>query len=48
MLAGAEQAGIFESRDAGATWKLKTTTLDEHPASKDWNDPASFVKTDNA
>jgi photosystem II stability/assembly factor-like uncharacterized protein len=40
VLAGAEQAGIFESRDAGATWNLKTTTLDEHPASKDWNDPA--------
>lgn len=39
VMAGAEQAGIFESRDGGATWKLKST-LGEHPASKDWNDPA--------
>ena len=38
VLAGAESAGIFESRDGGATWKLLTTL--DHPASKDWNDPA--------
>ena len=38
LLAGAEQAGIFESRDGGANWKLLSTL--DHPASKDWNDPA--------
>ena len=38
LLAGAESAGIFESRDAGATWKL-LSTLDGHPAHTDWNDP---------
>ena len=38
VLAGAEQAGIFESRDGGETWKLLTGL--DHPASKDWNDPA--------
>ncbi len=39
LLAGAEQAGIFESRDAGQTWSL-LTTMGDHPAAKDWNDPA--------
>jgi len=38
VLAGSEQAGIFESRDGGETWKLLTTL--DHAASKDWNDPA--------
>ena len=38
LLAGAEQAGIFESRDAGATWKLLSSL--DHPAAKDWNDPS--------
>jgi photosystem II stability/assembly factor-like uncharacterized protein len=37
LLAGAEMAGIFESRDGGQTWKLLATP--EHEASKDWNDP---------
>jgi photosystem II stability/assembly factor-like uncharacterized protein len=39
LLAGAESAGIFESRDGGATWKL-LTTLEGHSAQKDWNDPS--------
>ena len=38
VLAGAEQAGIFESRDGGVNWTLLTNI--DHPASKDWNDPA--------
>src|SRR5437763_1520712 len=37
LLAGAERAGISESRDAGQTWKLLATR--KHEASKDWNDP---------
>jgi photosystem II stability/assembly factor-like uncharacterized protein len=39
LLAGAESAGIFESRDAGATWSL-LSTLDGQPGREDWNDPA--------
>src|SRR4051812_35578130 len=39
LLAGAESAGIFESRDRGQTWTLKTT-LDGQPGRGDWNDPA--------
>ena len=37
VLAGGEQAGIFESRDGGVNWTLLTNL--DHPASKDWNDP---------
>jgi photosystem II stability/assembly factor-like uncharacterized protein len=39
VLAGVEAAGIFESRDGGATWKV-LSTLAGHPAREDWNDPA--------
>jgi photosystem II stability/assembly factor-like uncharacterized protein len=39
LLAGAESAGIFESRDGGETWNL-LTTMGDHPAAGDWNDPA--------
>src|SRR5919197_5759649 len=38
LLAGAEAAGIFESRDGGKTWSLKTT-LDGQPGRQNWNDP---------
>jgi photosystem II stability/assembly factor-like uncharacterized protein len=38
VLAGAEAAGIFESRDGGATWSL-LSTLDGQPGREDWNDP---------
>jgi photosystem II stability/assembly factor-like uncharacterized protein len=37
LLAGAEPAGIFESRDGGGTWKHHCAP--QHEASKDWNDP---------
>ena len=40
VLAGAEAAGIFESRDGGATWSL-LSTLDGQPGREDWNDPAN-------
>ena len=40
LLAGAENPGIFESRDGGATWRL-LTTLEGQPGSDSWNDPAS-------
>ena len=40
VLAGAEAAGIFESRDGGATWSL-LSTLDGQPGSEGWNDPAN-------
>ena len=36
LLAGAESAGVFESRDGGATWSLKTT-LDGQPGRDEWN-----------
>ena len=39
LLVGAEQAGIFESRDGGQNWSL-LTTMGDHPAAKDWNDPS--------
>ena len=38
LLAGAEAAGIFESRDGGVTWSL-LSTLDGQPGRDDWNDP---------
>ncbi|PWU17412.1 MAG: glycoside hydrolase [Candidatus Rokuibacteriota bacterium] len=38
VLAGVEAAGIFESRDGGATWKL-LSTLDEEHGRESWNDP---------
>jgi photosystem II stability/assembly factor-like uncharacterized protein len=40
LLAGAESAGIFESRDGGTTWSL-LTTLDGQPGRTKWNDPAN-------
>src|SRR5581483_486435 len=39
LLAGGEASGVFESRDGGRSWALKST-LDAHPAAKDWNDPS--------
>jgi photosystem II stability/assembly factor-like uncharacterized protein len=38
LLAGGEAAGIFESRDGGRTWSLRST-LDDQPGRDDWNDP---------
>jgi photosystem II stability/assembly factor-like uncharacterized protein len=38
VLAGAEAAGVFESRDQGQTWRL-LSTLDNQPGRTDWNDP---------
>jgi len=38
VLVGAEAAGLFESRDGGATWSL-LTTLDGQPGRGNWNDP---------
>ena len=38
VLAGAETAGIFQSRDGGETWSL-LSTLDGQPGRPDWNDP---------
>ncbi|HEY2936476.1 MAG TPA: sialidase family protein, partial [Gaiellaceae bacterium] len=40
VLAGAEAAGVFESRDGGATWSL-LSTLDGLPGRERWNDPAN-------
>ena len=40
LLAGAESAGVFESRDGGATWSLKTT-LDGQPGRDEWNIPTN-------
>jgi photosystem II stability/assembly factor-like uncharacterized protein len=40
VLAGAEAAGVFESRDGGVTWSL-LSTLDGQPGSDAWNDPAN-------
>jgi photosystem II stability/assembly factor-like uncharacterized protein len=40
VLAGAENAGVFESRDGGATWSL-LTTLEGQPNRSSWNDPAN-------
>jgi photosystem II stability/assembly factor-like uncharacterized protein len=36
VLAGAESAGVFESRDGGASWAL-LSTLDGQPGRDDWN-----------
>ena len=38
VIAGAEAAGLFESRDGGATWSL-LSTLDDQPGRDDWNKP---------
>jgi photosystem II stability/assembly factor-like uncharacterized protein len=38
LLAGAEAAGVFESRDGGVTWSL-LSTLDGQPGRTSWNDP---------
>jgi photosystem II stability/assembly factor-like uncharacterized protein len=40
ILAGAENPGIFESRDGGVTWSL-LSTIEGHPAREAWNDPAN-------
>jgi photosystem II stability/assembly factor-like uncharacterized protein len=40
VLVGVEMPGIFESRDDGATWSLKSTLAGE-PGSEVWDDPAS-------
>jgi photosystem II stability/assembly factor-like uncharacterized protein len=40
LFAGAENPGIFESRDGGETWSLKST-LEGQPGSDGWNDPAN-------
>ncbi len=40
VLAGAEAAGVFESRDGGVTWSL-LSTLDDQPGRSDWNNPES-------
>ena len=38
LLAGAEAAGVFESRDGGVNWSL-LSTLDGLPGRDDWNNP---------
>jgi photosystem II stability/assembly factor-like uncharacterized protein len=40
VLAGVENAGVFESRDGGETWSL-LSTLDGQPGREKWNDPAN-------
>jgi photosystem II stability/assembly factor-like uncharacterized protein len=40
VLAGAESAGVFESRDGGVTWSL-LSTLEGQPGRSGWNDPAN-------
>jgi photosystem II stability/assembly factor-like uncharacterized protein len=40
LFAGAENPGIFESRDGGETWSL-LSTLEGQPGSEAWNDPAN-------
>jgi photosystem II stability/assembly factor-like uncharacterized protein len=40
VLAGAEAAGVFESRDGGAHWSL-LSTLDGQPGRHAWNDPSN-------
>ena len=40
IFAGAENPGVFESRDGGETWSL-LTTLAGQPGSESWNDPAN-------
>jgi photosystem II stability/assembly factor-like uncharacterized protein len=39
VLAGAEGAGVFESRDGGVTWSL-LSSLEGQPGRDDWNDPS--------
>ena len=38
IFAGAENPGVFESRDGGATWSL-LSTIEGHPDRPKWNDP---------
>lgn len=38
LLGGVESPGVFESRDGGSTWSLRST-IDGHPARASWNDP---------
>ena len=38
IFAGAENPGVFESRDGGATWSL-LSTVDAHADRPKWNDP---------
>jgi photosystem II stability/assembly factor-like uncharacterized protein len=38
LLAGVENAGVFQSRDGGATFSL-LSTLEGQPGRPDWNDP---------
>jgi photosystem II stability/assembly factor-like uncharacterized protein len=38
IFAGAENPGVFESRDGGATWSL-LSTVEGHPDRPKWNDP---------
>jgi hypothetical protein len=38
VIAGAEAAGLFESRDGGVTWSL-LSTLDDQPGRDAWNNP---------
>jgi photosystem II stability/assembly factor-like uncharacterized protein len=40
LFAGAENPGIFESRDGGQTWSLRSTLADVPDRAK-WNDPAN-------
>jgi photosystem II stability/assembly factor-like uncharacterized protein len=40
VLAGGEAAGLFESRDGGATWAM-LTTLDDQPGRDAWNVPSN-------
>jgi len=40
VFAGAENPGIFESRDGGETWSL-LSRLEGQPGSDKWNDPAN-------
>ena len=40
LFAGAENPGVFESRDGGVTWAL-LTNLEGQPGSEGWNDPAN-------
>lgn len=40
ILAGAENPGIFESRDGGETWSLRSTLADVQDREK-WNDPGN-------
>jgi photosystem II stability/assembly factor-like uncharacterized protein len=40
LLAGAEAAGVFESRDGGVSWSL-LSTLDGQPGRGDWNVPSN-------